>query len=707
MSHLESSLVVIVTQITVPLLAALLLSFRRPAAAACLPLVCGAVAALILTACALLPFPSWLPAPAASPSTVAAAVEPTSDLPAETAVPVSVPERPSAPGGIDLSRVLASLQVAPTPANVASTTTSNWLVYIAIGLAALGLLRFGGNWAATAIARQRSRRLSDAELLTIMQSLRVDLDCRRPIDLRDCDRIGSAATIGWRRPTILLTPAWRTWSADEVRAALAHEVAHVARRDFLWRLAARLALAIHSYHPLSHWLVRRLELRQELAADARAASTFGGRENYLRCLASLALKADADSVGMAPTFLSRPSTLLRRMAMLRVKEDAPTKSRCWWTVGIVGLLSLLTLAFHGGSPDVLAEPPAPVQAPAAARPPLDVSLMRNATDKDTVGYFAIRVDELLKLPGAEKLIMNQLGQQDFGSGLPKLPKQFPDIEQIAGRISVKVKVGEPAPNHAMMVTLTMIRFNGDIDWSADLEKVFVEGVPCKYKGETYYQVEASKALQLWTGLSQKTLRLYPSDSRTLLFLDSDDSVKQAIDGKKENKATPVWNDQWRQVADGMFAVVLPEFGKRMEGAVNAGDFNDAVSEEDKKVAKSALDSIGSKTDSVVLGIDVRDHLSLKLSLKCKAPTDAKAVAEQCEPVYRLLKAAYSEHAPPKNVPALIEAYWQTDLELMTSANIRPIDGNVVISCESTDGIKALRKAIADMADAMAIDPKPK
>ena len=66
-------------------------------------------------------------------------------------------------------------------------------------------------------------------------------------------------------------------SEDELRGVVAHELAHVKRRDYLAAVVAQTALAVHFYHPPLHWLAGRVRLEQELAADALAASVSGGR----------------------------------------------------------------------------------------------------------------------------------------------------------------------------------------------------------------------------------------------------------------------------------------------------------------------------------------------------------------------------------------------------------------------------------------------
>src|SRR4029077_4556473 len=109
----------------------------------------------------------------------------------------------------------------------------------------------------------------------------------------------SAATIGWRRPVLLLPSDWRTWTETERRVVLAHELAHVARRDYVTSVVARLDTSIHFYQPLVLWLARQLRIQQELAADSHAAAIAGGRQTYLTTLAQMALRADEKPIPWA------------------------------------------------------------------------------------------------------------------------------------------------------------------------------------------------------------------------------------------------------------------------------------------------------------------------------------------------------------------------------------------------------------------------
>src|SRR5690606_18100842 len=172
----------------------------------------------------------------------------------------------------------------------------------------------------------------DREILEMLDLLQAELRVTTPVELRESNKIATAATTGWRRPVILLPADWTAWTPEQTRAVLAHELAHVSRRDFLVGGCAQLALSLHFYHPLWHWLVGRLRLEQELAADALAASVSGGRETYLRHLAELALRRCEPTESVAwpvRAFIPSRRTFLRRIEMLRDPARSLERPNRW------------------------------------------------------------------------------------------------------------------------------------------------------------------------------------------------------------------------------------------------------------------------------------------------------------------------------------------------------------------------------------------
>ena len=192
--------------------------------------------------------------------------------------------------------------------------------------------------------------------------------CRRigfacAFELRESKMLRSAVTIGWRRPLLLLPADWRSWSDTERRIVLAHELAHVLRRDFLTTLLARFAMAIHFYQPLVLWLGRQLRIQQELAADNCAAAVTGNRQTYLTTLAQMALRADEQPLPWAArAFLPGTSMLIKRVAWLKQKQTHVERSlgrAGRWTLAISMVVIALAVAgirgpSESGSQTVLA-----------------------------------------------------------------------------------------------------------------------------------------------------------------------------------------------------------------------------------------------------------------------------------------------------------------------------------------------------------------
>ena len=74
-------------------------------------------------------------------------------------------------------------------------------------------------------------------------------------------------TWGIFRPPILLPAGAAQWSEDRLRIVFAHELAHIARRDWLWQVLAELSCAVYWFHPLSWLAAVRLRRESECACD--------------------------------------------------------------------------------------------------------------------------------------------------------------------------------------------------------------------------------------------------------------------------------------------------------------------------------------------------------------------------------------------------------------------------------------------------------
>ena len=116
----------------------------------------------------------------------------------------------------------------------------------------------------------------------------VRVACDNPAPVFESASIAAPMTTGILSPCVLLPIAWRDWPQDTIRAVLAHENAHVARRDALVALLARVNRALFWFHPLAWWLERTLVVTAEHACDEAAARDLGQPRRYAEVLLHMA-----------------------------------------------------------------------------------------------------------------------------------------------------------------------------------------------------------------------------------------------------------------------------------------------------------------------------------------------------------------------------------------------------------------------------------
>jgi len=107
---------------------------------------------------------------------------------------------------------------------------------------------------------------------------------QHPPRLKESGALSVPATVGVRRPVILLPAGWRTWTQDKLEGVLAHEISHVARRDALTQLLSLLHRAIFWFSPLPWWLDRQLTELAEQASDEAALAGGADRTLYAETL---------------------------------------------------------------------------------------------------------------------------------------------------------------------------------------------------------------------------------------------------------------------------------------------------------------------------------------------------------------------------------------------------------------------------------------
>ncbi|PYT68799.1 MAG: hypothetical protein DMG39_20165 [Acidobacteria bacterium] len=134
-----------------------------------------------------------------------------------------------------------------------------------------------------------------------------------PSAISDCGPF----TCGVRRPFILI-PATLFVSSSRrtLVSVVAHELAHVQRRDMLLHLLSEIMLAPLAYHPFSYWLRSRLAEAREMACDARVSGPILPPTDYARCLLDVAETLNDRASPFHALGISESATLEHRIRAL-------------------------------------------------------------------------------------------------------------------------------------------------------------------------------------------------------------------------------------------------------------------------------------------------------------------------------------------------------------------------------------------------------
>ena len=252
----------------------------------------------------------------------------------------------------------------PTAGGLAATSNSGSLTLpgappaLVVGLVALWALTVAGGLARLAFdlrdllrMKRRARPMPETEQqrLPLWQNGR---NRGRPVQLAVVDDPVPAAVLGFRRPMIVVPRALLDALTDaDIDQVVAHEHAHVERRDDWASLLQRIVAVPVGWHP-AVWLIGRwIRRERELAADERVALRTGAPRAYARCLARV---AEAMSWPSAPRLasgaLGSHGEVALRVAHLLDARWVPARRPSRWVLGAAGVLATVFALLLGGRP---------------------------------------------------------------------------------------------------------------------------------------------------------------------------------------------------------------------------------------------------------------------------------------------------------------------------------------------------------------------
>ncbi|HEX6885555.1 MAG TPA: M56 family metallopeptidase [Planctomycetota bacterium] len=235
-----------------------------------------------------------------------------------------------------------------------------WVLAAWTGAGLLGLLGFALSWAALRRHLLGREQLVDGPLVAMLARLAREAGLRRRVRLSVSTRIATPFSTGWLRPEICLPRAVASaLSPAQQEALLAHELAHVVRRDPAWFALGFLLERLFFFQPLNRLARRQLAELAEVACDDWAVRWTGARLALASCLTEVA----GWSVAARPRHAALPglagsrSRLGQRVERLLDDRRAPAGEppAPWWPPVAAGALTLAVLTVPG----VSAQPPRP------------------------------------------------------------------------------------------------------------------------------------------------------------------------------------------------------------------------------------------------------------------------------------------------------------------------------------------------------------
>lgn len=268
---------------------------------------------------------------------------------AEAHAPVPTGIATPAVAGMSASSPASSQAPSASPlASFSSRTIVSALVGMWALVATTLVLMYVGRRLLLAGRLANRQHVTTGALPDMLATLRRTVRFRSQVKLTSVNTITSPVALGLHEicvPDAALTEL----TADEQRGMLAHELAHLARRDPLWLDLASLMERIFFFQPLNRLARRELQRNAEFLCDDWAAERTGSGLPLAHCLARVADWIEASPLGVPVAGMAEQRSLLvTRIARLIEGRRAslPMSRVLTIAVGTV-LLSAIVAAMPG------------------------------------------------------------------------------------------------------------------------------------------------------------------------------------------------------------------------------------------------------------------------------------------------------------------------------------------------------------------------
>jgi beta-lactamase regulating signal transducer with metallopeptidase domain len=304
------------------------------------------------------------------------------------------------------------------------------------------ILRMLGGLAYVRQLRYQGTSPVASEWEEVLQELVQKLGIRRRVLLLESMRVDAPLVIGHFKPLILLPIGLLAGlSIEQIEAILAHELAHVYRRDYLFNILQTLIEALFYFNPAVWWISNCIRIEREHCCDDIAVKICQNNLEYAKALVSIKEMNRGAIPQMAMAALSKKKLLLTRIQ--RILHQPVNTSDMSEKIMVTALLAFTLIGIN-----VKAER----KVPAPIRDKAEISISTSSTNAlpitplDTLPEGKISIRTTRNGKKIEAKVLDQKIQELIIDGKTVPASEYSNYEQTITEIIESVPPPPPPPS---------------------------------------------------------------------------------------------------------------------------------------------------------------------------------------------------------------------------------------------------------------------
>ena len=304
------------------------------------------------------------------------------------------------------------------------------------------MLRMLGGLAYIRQLRHQGIQPVQEEWEEMLRELAQKLKIQRPVAILESLRIQSPVVIGHFKPLILMPVGLLAGlSIDQVEAILAHELAHVYRRDYLLNLLQTLIEALFYFNPGVWWISSCIRIEREHCCDDIAVALCQNNLEYAKALVSIKEMKQGFTPQLAMAALSKKKLLLTRIQ--RILQQPVNTSDMSEKIMVTGMLALMLVCMNLKAERKLPEPNRERTAISVSSASLAPPVAKTPADTLPEGKITIRTNRNGKR--IEAKILDQKIQELIVDGKTVPAAEYNSYEETLNDIIASVPPPPPPP----------------------------------------------------------------------------------------------------------------------------------------------------------------------------------------------------------------------------------------------------------------------